>query len=55
MKKIKLGKLIKVIHGFAFDSDKYVDKSEYRLVTLGNFKEGDNSFNWNDAKAKYTS
>lgn len=55
MKKIKLGKLIKVIHGFAFDSSKYIDKSEYRLVTLGNFKEGDNSFNYNDAKAKYTS
>ena len=55
MKKIKLGKLIKVIHGFAFDISKYIDKSEYRLVTLGNFKEGDNSFNYNDAKAKYTS
>lgn len=55
MKNIKLGDLIRVVHGFAFNSSKYIEKSEYRLVTLGNFKEGNNSFNFNDAKAKYTS
>ena len=34
MNKCKLGKLLKVKHGFAFKSENYVEKSEYALVTL---------------------
>ena len=50
----KLGELLKVEHGYAFDSSKYVDDGEYRLVTLANFNEGNNSFAKKDDKAKYT-
>ena len=51
--KTLLGEVIKIQHGYAFQSDKYVDKSSYRLVTLGNFEEGNNCFKYNDAKATY--
>ena len=51
--RIKLGSVLKVIHGYAFKSENYVDKSQYRLITLGNFEEGNNSFKFNDAKATY--
>lgn len=52
LKKIKLGALFKVQHGYAFKSENYVKKSNYRLITLGNFNEN-NSFKFNDAKATY--
>lgn len=52
MKKTKLGELIRIQHGYAFKSENYVDKSAYRLLTLGNFADG-NSFKYNDAKATY--
>lgn len=41
------------MHGFAFKTENYVDYSEYRLVTLGNFQEGGNCFKYNDSKATY--
>lgn len=49
---IKLGSVLKVQHGYAFKSENYVEKSYYRLVTLGNFSEN-NTFKYNDAKATY--
>ena len=51
---VKLGSILKVKHGFAFKSENYVNKSSFRLVTLGNFSE-DNSFKMNNAKATYYS
>lgn len=53
MEVTKLGEILKIQHGYAFKSNEYVDKSNYRLVTLGNFEEGNNSFKYNDAKATY--
>ena len=38
--KIKLGSVLKIMHGYAFKSENYVDQSQYRLITLGNFEEG---------------
>lgn len=52
MKKIKLGEVLKIKHGYAFKSTNYVEKSEYMLVTLGNFTE-DNNFKLNYKKATY--
>lgn len=52
MIKTKLGELIKIQHGYAFKSENYVDCSQYRLITLGNFGE-DNNFKYNDDKATY--
>ncbi|MBR1703468.1 MAG: restriction endonuclease subunit S [Lachnospiraceae bacterium] len=52
MSRHKLGDLLKIQHGYAFKSDNYVAKSQYRLVTLGNFASG-NSFKYNDEKATY--
>ena len=52
MEKCKLGDLIKIQHGYAFKTENYVTKSKYRLLTLGNFAEG-NSFKFNDDKATY--
>lgn len=52
MKKIKLGEVLKIKHGYAFKSKNYVQKSEYMLVTLGNFTE-DNNFKLNYKKATY--
>lgn len=49
---VKLGSILEVLHGFAFKSENYVEKSSYRLVTLGNFSEN-NTFKYNDAKATY--
>lgn len=49
----KLGKYIKILQGYAFKSKNYVKKSEYRLVTLGNFEEKGNCFKYNDDKATY--
>lgn len=51
--KVKLGEYIRIMHGFAFKTENYVDYSEYRLVTLGNFQEGGNCFKYNDSKATY--
>lgn len=51
--KVKLGSVLKIMHGYAFKSENYVEKSQYRLITLGNFEEGNNSFKYNDAKATY--
>ena len=45
--------MLKVLHGYAFKSENYVEKSQYRLATLGNFEEGNNSFKFNDDKATY--
>lgn len=53
MKTTKLGSLLTVQHGYAFKSSNYVEKSRFRLVTLGNFEEGNNSFKYNDQKATY--
>lgn len=53
MSMIKLGEVLQIQHGYAFKSKEYVEKSNYRLVTLGNFEEGNNSFKYNDAKATY--
>ena len=38
-RKVKLGDLIKIKHGFAFKSKFYVEKSLYSLVTLKNISE----------------
>ena len=46
MNKYKLGKLLKVKHGFAFKSENYVEKSEYALVTLANISST-NDFQYN--------
>lgn len=54
MRKIKLGEVIRVVHGYAFDSSQYTPTGKYRLVTLGNFSEGNNSFDFKDNKANYT-
>lgn len=51
--KVKLGTILTVMHGYAFKSENYVKKSQYRLVTLGNFSEIDNNFKYNDEKATY--
>lgn len=53
MKRTKLGSVLTILHGFAFKSECYVEISPYRLVTLGNFEEGNNSFKMNDARATY--
>lgn len=53
MNKIKLGSVLKIKHGYAFKTENYVPKSRFRLVTLGNFEEGNNSFKYNDFKATY--
>ena len=52
MSKCKLGDILRIQHGYAFKSENYVDSSEYRLITLGNFADG-NSFKYNDEKATY--
>ena len=52
MNKCKLGDILRIQHGYAFKSENYVDSSEYRLITLGNFADG-NSFKYNDEKATY--
>jgi type I restriction enzyme S subunit len=52
MSKCKLGEVLKIQHGYAFKSENYVKISKYRLITLGNFAEG-NSFKYNDDKATY--
>lgn len=51
--KTKLDSYIKILQGYAFKTENYVEKSNYRLVTLGNFQEGDNCFKYNDDKATY--
>lgn len=53
MNEIKLGSVLKIKHGYAFKTENYVPKSRFRLVTLGNFEEGNNSFKYNDSKATY--
>ena len=55
MQKVKLGSVLKIMHGYAFKSENYVKRSKYRLVTLGNFQESNNSFQYNDSKATYYS
>lgn len=50
---VKLGTVLKIMHGYAFKSVNYLPESQYRLVTLGNFSEGDNCFKYNDSKATY--
>lgn len=50
---VKLGTVLRIMHGYAFKSENYVPKSQYRLVTLGNFSEGENCFRYNDPKATY--
>ncbi len=49
MKKVKLGELLKIKHGFAFKSENYVDESEYALVTLANIS-ATNNFQFNKDK-----
>ena len=50
---VKLGNILKVIQGYAFKSENYVPNSEYRLVTLANFSEGQNCFKYNEEKSTY--
>ena len=53
MKKCKLGDLFEIQQGFAFKSEKYIEKSEYLLCTLGNVGE-DNHFKFvADNKTNY--
>lgn len=52
MKKVKLGELLKIKHGFAFKSENYVDKSEYALVTLANISVT-NNFQFNKDKTTF--
>lgn len=52
MKKVKLGELLRIKHGFAFKSENYVEKSPYVLVTLGNIS-GSNNFQFNPEKTAY--
>ena len=52
MNKCKLGKLLKVKHGFAFKSENYVEKSEYALVTLANISST-NDFQYHEEKTTY--
>ena len=51
--KVNLGNYVRIIQGFAFKTENYVKKSNWRLVTLGNFQEGGNCFKYNDEKATY--
>ena len=55
MKRVKLGSVLKIMHGYAFKSENYTKKSKYRLVTLGNFQESNNCFQYNESKATYYS
>lgn len=50
--KCKLGDLLYIKQGYAFKSEKYVERSKYRLCTLGNF-DNNNDFKYNDEKAVY--
>lgn len=50
--KCKLGDLLYIKQGYAFKSEKYVERSQYRLCTLGNF-DNNNDFKYNDEKAVY--
>ena len=52
MLKSKLGKYIKIQHGFAFKSENYVSKSQYALVTLANISES-NTFKYSETKTTY--
>lgn len=52
LKRVRLGDVFSIKQGFAFKSSNYVNRSNYRLVTLGNFAN-DNSFKFNNDKAKY--
>lgn len=52
MKKIKLGDVLSIKHGFAFKSENYVEKSNYALITLANISET-NSFQLNRDKLTY--
>lgn len=49
----KLGNYIRILQGYAFKTKNYVEKSDFRLVTLGNFQDGGNCFKYNDDKATY--
>ena len=50
---VKLRSVLHIMHGFAFKSENYVPNSQFRLVTLGNFSEGENCFRYNESKATY--
>ena len=52
MKKIRLGDVLKIKHGFAFKSEHYVEKSDYALITLANISET-NTFQLNRDKLTY--
>lgn len=52
MNRVKLGKLLKIQHGFAFKKENYVEKSKYVLVTLANISET-NNFQFSPDKATY--
>ena len=54
MKKTTLGTLLTIKQGYAFKSEKYIERGKYRLCTLGNFTM-DNNFKYNDDKANYYS
>lgn len=52
MIKCKLGELLSVKHGYAFKSEKYVEKSQYALVTLANISVT-NNFQFTKEKNTY--
>ena len=52
MNKVKLGELLQIKHGFAFKSERYVDRSKYALVTLANIS-ATNNFQFNIHKTTF--
>lgn len=52
MRKVKLGDVLSIKHGFAFKSENYVEKSDYALITLANISET-NFFQLNRDKLTY--
>lgn len=52
MRKVKLGDIVSIKHGFAFKSENYVEKSDYALITLANISEA-NTFQLNRDKLTY--
>ena len=52
MKRVKLGDILRIKHGYAFKSENYVEKSTYALVTLANISES-NDFQFTPEKTTY--
>ena len=52
MKKIKLGDLLTIKHGYAFKSEHYLNDGNFALVTLANISES-NNFQFDKEKLTY--